>query len=359
MKKIAIDVREFKNGKMTGIGRYLKNLIVNFGKYYENFEFILFGDKFTEIPFDIPKYCRFDKINSFSVQVWEQISLKKVLRIEKPDIYFSPYYKRPLNIDIPSLITVHDIIPLLYPISFSDRFILKRLIKTYSEGSQIVTVSENSKKDIEEIVGIAGSKINVVYNAVDNVVFGKLNKEYAKKVLEKLGLKEKYIFYSGNFSAHKNLNLLIKAYGFLPDKVKKEYSLVFCGGDSVFKDKPKELICIKSVSDEELASLYFGASLFVYPSLYEGFGFPPLEAMACGCPVLSSNASCMPEILGDAAEYFDPYGEKELAFKIETILSDVKTAEIMSSRGIKKAGLYTVEKFCAGIHKVFNNLIGA
>ncbi len=357
MMKIAVDAREFENGKMTGIGRFLKNLLVNAGQYFEGFEFLLLGNELTEIPFELPPYCRLIKISAFSTQVWEQFKAREVLKDEKPDLFFSPYYKRPLFIDMPSVVTVHDLIPLFYPRHFAEPLILKKLLKLYAKKSAIITDSKNSVSDIEKHIGIDKEVLNVVYNAVDGDVFKPID---IKKngIFSEIGINNKYIMYAGSFSAHKNVSALIKAYSLLSGKIKQEYELVICSNSKSKIPCGSGCIIVNSPKDSELAALYSGASLFVFPSLYEGFGLPPVEAMACGCPVLSSNASCMPEILGPAASYFNPLDEKELSFKIESLLCDKYELEKMSVKSIERARLYSKEKFCKSVFEVFKEAAG-
>jgi len=348
MKKIAIDVREFESGKMTGIGRFLANFLLNADKVSPGLEFILFGNHKTNIPFELPGNFRLIKIREFCPQFWEQLSVPPALKREKADVFFSPYYKRPFFAGIPCVVTVHDLIPLLFPKTFFERRILRWLMGRYLTGAGIITGSRNSMKDINAFFGGITGGVSVVYNAVS---LSGGEREFSSEERKEAGIKGKYLLYVGNSNPHKNLPLLAAAYALLPEKLREEYSLVLAGTGKFGPGglPGKGFVVLPSVKDGLLPGLYAGASLFVFPSLYEGFGLPPVEAMSFGCPVLSSDASCLPEILGAAAEYFDPYDAKGLSEKIRGLLENRERLSELSALGRAKAAEYPAEKFCEGV----------
>ncbi len=356
MKKIGLDIREFKKGRMTGIGRFIKNFIVYACEIKKDWEFLLFGNQDTLIPFDLPNNSNVKIIAEGNTQIWEQIKLPLFLHKIKCDLFFSPYYKTPILTNIPSVITIHDLIHLTYPDYNKSFYLEKQLSKIYSaKASAIITDSENSKKDIVKILKVNAEKIFVIYNAIDTSFFNpERNSNDFENIAKKYSIKKPYLLYVGNSKPHKNVNKIYQAYKLLPKSLKVKYMLVLSGvGDydyPICLDKDS-LSVIPRVEEEEIALLYSNASLFVFPSFYEGFGFPPLEAMACGCPVISSNASCMPEILGDSCLYFNPDDSKNIAKIMDIALTDKSLRFSLTKKGLEQVKKYAPEK-------VVNNILG-
>jgi glycosyltransferase involved in cell wall biosynthesis len=348
MKKIAIDAREIVKNKNTGTKRFLL-LLLSCPDLKKEFDIVLFGNQYTDFENEILKDYKKIVIKENFVLFYDQISLPKFLKKEKVDMYFSPYYKMPLFTDIKCAITIFDLTYLLvkpYKDYLSNKIYRKNFLKKSLFAScAIFTSSNNTKKDILSLFKLKEDKIKTVYLPLADMFYDipKIDRE-----------KENYIFYLSNHLPHKNLNTLLKAYGNLPQEIKKKYKLVISGvPENFIKEKNPYIECLGQVEDRELIKLYMKASLFVFPSLYEGFGYPPLEALACGCPVLSSNAACMPEILGSAAVYFNPYDSDELSMKIIELLNDKDRLDFMSEAGFKRAKFYDKQKFYKGIMDFF------
>ena len=249
---------------------------------------------------------------------------------------------------VPFIITVHDLARFIFREeggNFKERMGLLFDRMGIKRASFIIAVSENTKRDMVRLWGIPEERIEVIYNGIDRDVFKPCGKDSSP-----------YILYVGSERPRKNLPRLLEAFR----EVKRFYpelKLVKVGREGRsprFREmtvrKIRELglegdvIFTGDVDDGRLAKLYSEALLLVYPSLYEGFGLPPLEAMACGCPVCASNSSSIPEVVGDAGILFDPYSVEDMTRAILKVLSDNSLRRSLIERGFERASLFTWER---------------
>jgi glycosyltransferase involved in cell wall biosynthesis len=363
--KIGIDCREL-GAYQTGIGRILIEFLREARRKAKDFEFILFGNEKTDfLSFqDIILDYRRVVIKERWTFWWDQIQLKKALQKNEIDVFFSPYYKIPLLTRAKTVLSIFDLTYLLvepYAGHLKNTIYVKNFIKLAArKAKKIITCSNSTKEDLSEILHLPQGKINVVHLGISSrfrTIHEKNRIESAKK---KYGIPRKYVLYVGNFSPHKNLKRLVRAYHLLTDHLKEEYSLVLGGGEAEklgIRDAGS-LICISHIAEEDLPTLYSGAELFVFPSLYEGFGFPPLEAMACGCPVASSNTSSLPEVLGEAALFFDPCRIEEISSAIRRMIEDEDLRNRLRQKGLERARLFTPEKMTGELLSVFESVYG-
>ncbi len=366
--KIGIDIRELEKNKLTGIGRFLVDFLsyCSCSRHNEHDrEFILFGNQHTDTANSVLEGYKRVVIYEKCRLCWEQIQLRTALKKQKIDIFYSPYPKVPLYQKIKKISSFFDLTYLLvepYKSRFKSRIYKKWLLDIYVKNSEkIVALSDKSKEDIMNLLKIEPDKISVIYPSVSEQFLPKSEKEIAV-LRKKYGIENKYLLYVGNSNPHKNLVRLIDAYNFLSEDIKEEYSLVLAGVGSFFNSQPINFVSghlpstvypLPFISDNDLPTLYSGAAVFIFPSLYEGFGLPPLEAMACGCPVVSSNTSSMPEILGDACLYFNPCDTKDISDKIEQLLKNENMKNELRQRGFERVKLYTVEKMTGRLLEVF------
>lgn len=254
--------------------------------------------------------------------------------------FFSPYIKGPVFARCPFVTTIHDLLFLVTPEYTGTRYKLYNTVFRAIGGfiskraAAIITDSEYSRKDIMRIFKINGKKINVIPIGVSEKYCPIKDQSVIEEVKNRYGIEQKYILYVGNFKPHKNVHTLIKAYNRLPNEIKDDYQLVLGGkkdrfyieiGQLIGKLKIKQNVVFTDfISEEHLPVLYSGAEMFVFPSLYEGFGLPILEAMACGIPVISSDSSSLPEVVGDAGILVDAKSVKGLSRAISTVLQDDK-----------------------------------
>ncbi len=281
--------------------------------------------------------------------IWEQFCLPFYYRKHKLLSLYNPVPEGILYPCFNQIITVHDILPLLYPhiyprMKYYSRFLLPWLLK-YSP--IIICVSESTKKDIINAYNLKGKNIHVIYEGCRLKDVPKKGRQIKKEYNIK-----NYIFYVGDMRPYKNLKRALEAFSRVP--IKDLYFIIGGKKDTKFypelKEKVKNLglcdrvIFTDYIKDEDLPFFYKEASLFVFPSLYEGFGLPPLESMACGCPVLVSNAASLPEVCGDAAYYVDPYNVDSIAEGIYKVMTDKDLKQKLIQKGRKRVKLFSWEK---------------
>jgi len=234
----------------------------------------------------------------------------------------------------------------------NQRFLSNQVVKSIKRSSMIATISENSKKEICEFYKIKDDKVKIFYPSVDQKLYYHRTPKEISEVKLKYGIKDEYILFIGNLEPRKNLKNLLLAYEQLPTKLQEENSLLFIGSKGwqndeiikIIKRLRKQgrsiLIPDKHIPDEEIPAFYSGAKIFVYPSIYEGFGIPPIESMACGTPVISANNSSLPEAVGDSALMVDALSVTDISSNMARLLND----HILQKKLIEK-GYEQVNKF--------------
>jgi len=336
--EVLIDCDILKNNK-TGVESYTSNIIPALSKYADlkllhnyDVKHNLFHN-FKEI---ITNNFRF-KTSHF---IWSILKpIKPQTDIFHLPLPVAPFWRKPKNCKL--IVTVHDLTPLKFP-DFHNlkrklyfRFFVKRLLK---QADRIIADSISTKKDIVDLLMIKADKIDVVYLAADM-------KHTSKKVPKKYGIKDEYILYVGTVEPRKNLLRLIDAY----NKLNPPEKLVIVGASGwknkdVYKKKNKNIIFTGYVDDEDLPKLYSNAKVFIYPSLYEGFGLPVLEAMNCKVPVITSNTSSMPEVGGDAVLYVNPSSVDDIRIKLSKLLTDSNLRKELIKKGINQVKKFSWDK---------------
>jgi glycosyltransferase involved in cell wall biosynthesis len=261
----------------------------------------------------------------------------------------------------PVVLTINDMIPELFPGNFRDiRSRLKSKKKCIERADQIITISHLTKQDLLNYYQVEKDKIRVVYPGAPSAI------QKNDRELPRFKHRKPFILYVGTRKqGYKNFKNLLLAYS-ISKKVNKEFDLI-CFGGSPFKKKEKQLMsqfgCLDNVfqitgSDLLLAKLYASTSAFIYPSLYEGFGLPPLEAMAYGCPVIASAVGATPEVLGEAAEYFDPAEPGAIASSIESVLFNDSISSKLVKKGTLQVEKYSWAEMTEETYRVYKELIG-
>jgi len=359
--KIGIDARFF-GPRSKGLGRYTQELIKNLEKIDRQNDYVIFlrQDEFDEYE---PQNPLFKKV--LAPYRWyslaEQIFMPLAIAREKVDLMHFPHFNVPIFYRGRFVVTIHDLI-LQY---FSNRrnslwLKLKYWIKNAAyhliirsalwRAQKIIAVSNYVKEDIIKCFRIEAGKIAITYEGAPAQAMTSSPKT------------DPYILYVGNAYPHKNLERLIRAFEILIKKI-NDLKLVLVGWDEYFypflkKSVPetKRIVFAGFVNDEELAKFYNDASLYVFPSLCEGFGLPPLEAMARGVPVVSSSATCLPEILGQAALYFDPGDENDMAQKIKCVLADENLQRDLVKKGFEQIKRYSWEKMARETLEIYKGI---
>lgn len=342
----------------AGIGRYVSNLVNYLAKIdFEN-EYFIFANKdnigwFSEINnanFKIIKVGDYSKIKPIRI-LWEQTIFPLHCITKKIDLLHSPGFTLPFIKTCRQAVTIHDMTFFTHKQhhSFFKRFYFPFMIKISAENADIIFAdSENSKKNIINILSVNPYKVRVVHLGIENYFY---RKENIKSVLEKYKIKKKYILFVGTIEPRKNLINLVEAFSKINKReIEKDLELVICGKlgwmyDELFskinKLKIKERIrFLGFVPDQDLPFLYSGAEMFVYPSFYEGFGLPVIEAMACGCPVITSNISSMKEIAEGASVLVDPNDSESISSAINLLLSNKKLKNELIASGLKRAKMF-------------------
>src|SRR5262245_54199009 len=309
--RVAIDTRKLHD---FGIGTYIRNLLRQLARIDRDSEYVLLcREPVLGVAAQLGPNFRSVREPSPNYSLREQIHVPWILHRERPDVYHSPHYVLPAAVRCRSVVTIHDCIHLMFP-----QYLPNRAASAYARASmwaaarrshRILTVSEASKRDIIHFFNVPPEKIVVVYNAIDERFRRAPAEEDVARVRERYQLAQGFVLYVGNIKPHKNLVRLIEAYDMLRHRGFDDLKLLIIGDEisklpalrrAVHKHKlHKHVRFLGYLPDETLAVLYRLAELFVFPSLYEGFGLPPLEAMACGTPVVTSNVSSLPEVTGD------------------------------------------------------------
>ncbi|MBU1863218.1 MAG: glycosyltransferase family 4 protein [Candidatus Omnitrophica bacterium] len=355
---IGIDIRECEKGKATGIGRVLRNFLSYVGEHDTDNQYVLFGNQKTEYT-DLSHNQRVRIMPEKVTLLWDHIILPQAIQEEKIDVFWSPYVKGPFFTKAKLVTTIHDLIPLIVSEYRTGKEFVGRIyfniILTLSlkRATKIIAVSQCTKNDLIKRDALREEKIGVITESFDERMYNPLDSG-RDDILSRYGINEKFVFYCGNLNPHKNVGSLITAYQKLSPDIRKEYQLVIGGRKSAcYKDLLRmvtqgdsegKVIFTDHLPDKELPVLYRKASLFVFPSLYEGFGLPVLEAMACGTPVITSRVSSLPEVAGDAAILVNPRDSNELAQVIETVLCDKGLCNDLIQKGLARAKIFSREK---------------
>jgi len=368
--KIGIDCRIYSS-KFTGIGRYVYELTERIAKLNDHHDYVLFLNK-PEFDSYHPQSPRFKKILADApiYSLREQTHFNKVLRAEKLDLMHFTHFNAPIFYKGPSIVTIHDLTLSFFP-GKKKRSILHRfgyhftLRSAVHKAKKIITISQNSKKDLKELLNTPEEKIEVIYQGVSDefkIIDDSLR---IKKTLEKYELAQSpFLLYTGVWRSHKNIPNMLRAFKEITKLCDDDLKLVITGKEDPYypevRDLPKELdiedqvIFTGLVDENELIDLYNAAKVYVFPSLYEGFGLPPLEAMACGTPVAASEASSIPEICGKGnAAFFDPNDYGDMAQVIYALYKDQAMQGELVRKGLIRVGEFSWQTMAELTHNLY------
>lgn len=347
--KIAIDTQTIL-GKKSGFGFYVKNLVENLKKIDSKNEYFLINSGKDK---DLRTYERI---------WWDQVSFSRKAKKFKPDIIHKACFSVPRFGNFKKVVTIHDIIPLKFPENFSasSRFYFTKLMPwSYKFADYIITISESAKRDLIDVLKLDPEKIRVIYEAAGDEFQVITDADKIGQVKKKYGIDGEYILNVGTLEPRKNLEFLVEVFKeilkfgnseidnlklVIVGKKGWRYENLFRGIENLgIKDK---VIFTDYVDEQDLLYLYNGAKLFVFPSIYEGFGLPILEAMKCGVPVISSNSSSLPEVVGSAGTLIDPKNKELWVKSIVDVLKNGEKQILMKADGLKQADKFSWEK-CA------------
>jgi glycosyltransferase involved in cell wall biosynthesis len=366
--RIAIDARKLHD---FGIGTYIRNLLKQLARLDQQTEYVLLcraedadavralGPNFRPVAESAGHYS-----------IAEQIRIPFALRRHRVTLFHAPHYVLPPLVPCRSVVTIHDCIHLMFP-----QYLPNRLAWVYTRASmaaasrradRILTVSETSKQDIMRLLDVPSGKITVIYNAIDERFHVAPPEEEVERVRARYQLDEPFLLYAGNVKPHKNIERLIDAFALVHARGFTRAKLIVIGDEvsryaglrrKILRHKLHPHIRFLGFQPQEtLAVMYRLATAFVFPSLYEGFGLPPVEAMASGTPVITSNVSSLPEVAGDAALLVDPYDPESIADGMARVLSDEALRADLSARGLARARSFSWEQSIRRVHGIYADI---
>ena len=368
--RIGIDARKLHD---FGIGTYIRNLLKQLSRLDHTTEFVLLcrpedgpalralGDNFRPV---------FETAGNYSVA--EQLRIPLTLKREGVTLFHAPHYVLPPLVSCRSIVTIHDCIHLMFPQYLPNRFALgyakASMALAARRANRVLTVSETSKRDIIKFFGTPPNKIDVIYNAFDERFATNPDEDAVVRVRERFQLQDPFVLYAGNVKPHKNLERLIEAFH-LVRSGGLDLKLVLIGDEiskyaalrrAVHRYQLHPYVrFLGYLPEETLAIMYRLAGVFVFPSLYEGFGLPPLEAMASGTPVVTSNVSSLPEVTGDAALLVDPYDPAAIADGIRRVIIDRQLSDELRRRGLARARQFSWETSVRRIRDIYGEVAAA
>lgn len=344
MKELCIDVRMALS---AGIGTYIRNIVPLLA---DSFKLILIANESSVQKWPFLNDCNviMTRIPIYSIE--EQVKLP--LMVPSCDLFWTPHYNTPF---LPlrakkRIVSIHDVYHLAFShdLSYIKRFYAKVMINRAAKISDhILTISHFSKDEIVKHTSIEQDKISVIHLGVDRFHFSEKPEESRKTSLrQKYGLPLRYFIFVSTLSPHKNIERLFLAWNLVREKF-PEWKLVLVGKrgktnswEQMINNNPslqESLLFLGQVEDQDLPDLYRNAYAMIHPSLYEGFGLTPLEAMSCGCPAIVSKVASLPEVCGESALYVDPYNIKEIAQGIVTMIENPELRDALRVQGLQRS----------------------
>lgn len=376
-QRIGIDCRMYSS-KFTGIGRYVYELVRHLEKLDREHHYVLFFNE-PEYSEFVPPNERFTKVNvgarhySFAEQT---IFLYKLLK-EKLDLMHFTHFNAPIFYKKKSVVTIHDLTLSFFPGNKMRSPLYRAAYKlslssSVHNASGIISVSHYTARDLQKILNVDPHKIHVTYEGVNEDFKRNTNEKDVEVTREKFKITKPYILYTGVWRSHKNLPALIRAFQRLKDKYHEEVQLVITGREDPLYPEVKraaeesgyvsDIIFTGMVDEKDLMNLYTGAHVYALPSLYEGFGLSPLEAMKCEVPVAVSKTSCLPEICGDNPEhptalFFDPYDPLDISEKLHTVCVNDDIRAKLIANGREHVKQFSWEKMAKETLEVYNAIL--
>jgi glycosyltransferase involved in cell wall biosynthesis len=374
--RIAIDVRRMYE---FGLATYIRNVVRTLGRIDTVNEYFLVGSaaRFEQLG-ELPENFHFLPLQNAEATFANYLEMHKVINRNEVDLIHVPNtFWRPLITKAPFVVTVHDLLDYMYRARTSDA--MRRTIHNYMTGqvmrhaARIFAVSKFTKRDVSRFFDVAPEKIEVVYNALDDSFLHGHATEYEKAMIRgRYQVDSPFLLYAGRISPHKNVARIIEAFSALKAELAKggEYpdlKLIIIG-DEVSKNPDIRRAVIRSgmqhevrflgfVPIEVLRVFYDMAKVFVFPSLYEGFGLPPLEAMAHGTPVVTASTSSLPEVVGEAAQLVNPENVFEISRALQRVLLDQALRERMKAAGVAQARKFSWDASVRRMLEVYEQVV--
>ena len=368
--RIAIDARKLHD---YGIGTYVRNLVRQYARAGGPDTYVLLCRP-ADAEFVRSLGPRFEALitRAGNYSISEQMSVPRALWSARVDLFHAPHYVVSPFTPCPVVVTIHDCIHLRFPQYLPNRgahlYARAFMALAARRARRVLTVSQASKDDILHYLGLPASKVEVIYNALDERLASAPTDDDIARVRGRFLLTSPYVLYTGNIKPHKNVDRLIEAFAILRRRGSGDLKLLIIGDEISKYPNLRRLVhrfqlhqhvrFLGFVPDATLAVLYRLTSVFVFPSLYEGFGLPPLEAMASGVPVVTSNVSSLPEVVGDAALLIDPMDAGAIADAMGRVLSDADLRAELIRRGHERVKTFSWERSAARTREVYAEVLG-
>ncbi len=371
--RIGIDARMYSS-EFTGIGRYVYELVNQLLKVDKKNEYVIFMNHPEYENFEVPnKRVRKVLVNARHYSFAEQVRFLWKIWRAKLDLMHFTHFNAPILYRGPALVTIHDLTLSFYPgkkmnswfFRTAYNLVIRNVVK---HAKRIIAVSKNTKKDLMEIVKVDSSRIEVIYEGVGENFGPREDRDALMDLIKKYNINKEFMLYTGVWRSHKNLVNMIKAFGLLCEDEGFDPQLVITGEENPYYPEVKrtvqelglehKVIFAGLVPEDELTALYQAAKMYVFPSLYEGFGLPPLEAMRCGTPVIASRVSCIPEICGEEnAIFFDPYDPEDMANAMRKLWLDEELWADLRERGLEHSRKFSWEKMAVKTLEVYDEVL--
>ncbi|MHC9539509.1 MAG: glycosyltransferase family 4 protein [Vulcanimicrobiota bacterium] len=365
--RIAVDARMIGR-HMHGIGRYAHLLINHYLRARRDDQYFLFHNHeplTSYFPENVPVH--YIRMSSPPLSLQEQWELPKLLRTIGPDLFHSPSIALSRLKVSATVLTIHDMIPFVLHARHSIKNVLyRRLIlkKAACSAEAVLVDSEHTRKDVMELLGPPAENVHVIPLGVDELFFRDIDEDHMQAFRKKHRLEAPYFFTVVTPKPHKNAPFIVKAFERFAEK--RDDALLVLGGlpgpelkEAVERSSARSRIRIADyISDDELPLFYRGALIFLFASLYEGFGLPPLEAMASGTPVITSNSTSLPEVVGDCGLYFDAGTLDEMLHAMIKLYDDRALREELSARGRTRAKTFTWERCAEMTYEIYERVAG-
>ena len=354
--RIGVDTRLMYH-QPAGISRYTWHLLHAMANLDTTDEFIIFQHRKHRAP--LIEQANFRRATLFAPvhSRLEQYILPAELLRFPLDLIHSTDFIPPLHSNVPAVVTVHDLAFLHWPhfLTATSAAYYGQIDRAVHHARHIIVPSESTKHDLVGQMGAPDAKVSVIYEAADPRFRPLPVDETRRAVTAKFGIPDSYVFFVSTIEPRKNVNGLLEAFRILIDRYNvQETGLVLAGSKGWLYEETMELVnrlnladrtfFLGRVSDEDLHQLYVGARCHIHPALYEGFGLPPLEAMACGTPVVSSNAASLPEVVGNAAILVDPHDVEQIVNAMRLVLTQPALAAALRAKGLARAAQFSWER---------------
>ena len=354
--KVAIDMQTTQ-GQKTGFGFYVENLVRNLERIDRKNDYVkLFSPHDTDF-------------NSTKRWWWDQVAVPRKANALHADLLHQPAFSAPALFKGPVVVTIHDLIAIHFPDSIplgSRLYFGKWMPYSYRFADHMIVISEHTKQDVMELLKIPEEKLTVIYEAVDSSFRPNQDADQLAAVRKKYNTGDNFLLHVGTLNPRKNLEFLVTVFAAVRKKVRADWKLVITGKKGWYYEGlfeavqrlglERSVVFTGYIDDREKPLLYNAASIFTFPSLYEGAGLPPLEAMSCGVPTISSNTSSLPEMVGKGGILLSPTDAQGWTNALVSLMTDVSLRREIGGRGKKQARRFSWERTARETVRVYERV---